>query len=157
MRTPPLPAEEARQSWREDGGRGRRERERSVEARGRLTATDGRAGDQPEERRRRAPPASQPPRGAEQRPHRDGEAASSEYSREARGSERQPPRYRESDRFRHQQQHREGDRRRDGPYSSNRHRGGARDLYHAPPKGPVPVEYGGPRPNATRVDTRKAA
>jgi hypothetical protein len=35
--------------------------------------------------------------------------------------------------------------------------GGARDLYYAPPKGPVPVEYGGPRLNGTRVDSRKAA
>ena len=153
----PLPAEEARHRGREDGGRGGRERERSVEARGRRPATEESAGEQPEERRRRAPPTSQAPRVAEQRPHRGGEAAYSEYNREASRMERQPPRYRESERFRNQQQHRMDDRRQEGPHDPNRGRRTARDLYYAPPKGPVPVEYGGPRPNANRTDTRKAA
>jgi hypothetical protein len=71
----PLPTEGARQNRNEAGGRGRGERERSVEAGGQPAMAEGRAGDQPEERRRRAPPATQAPRVAEQRRIRGSEAA----------------------------------------------------------------------------------
>jgi hypothetical protein len=153
----PLPAEETRHGGREDGGCGRRERERSMEARGWTTASEEPTGERPEERRRRAPPAQQIPRAAERRQHRGSEAAYSEYNREARRVERQPPLYRESERYRNQQQHRMDGRRQEESHTPHRGRGAARDLYYAPPKGPVPVEYGGPRPMANRTDTRKAA
>ena len=153
----PLPAGGSRRTGEDEatGNWRRQEWERSREAGGRrptLTGSDerGQLENRSGEGRPHHPPAR---REGRQRPSGGGSTSDSDHKMEARAKERQAPRYRDSDRYGYRQH-----RRRDEPHSSSRVKeAGARDLYYSPPKGPVPVEYGGPRSGVSRPSNNRKA
>ena len=157
----PLREEADRRTSEEDvGGQRRNEQGRGGGDGGQPPSVENRARVGAERRRHReyTPPRALRERG--QRPPREAEADLSDSRVGAKARERQAPRYRDSDHYRQQQHWQERERKKEeGVHSSSRRKEATpRDLYYAPPRGPVPVEYGGPKPAAARIsDKRKAA